>query len=423
MDGDPEVFYECSRRCLRTADQLAGCFEKLKAIVTASTGAAGTDGVGREWGGRHDAAADELLDFLHRSAIPALDRYAALLTVAGYNHALADHRATHSPESAAPVRPELPAERGLVPPAPITTGMGTGHGVVDNGVGFADMVGPLVTDADKEEVADLATAWRNAGETEFTDDLFAALSLVREVDADDARASADDLNDLIAVIGSCRRRFAELAAFTADHSREVVALRETRLPRLILANAAALGGVEVTPHSRALEVRFRAGIPSASLTAFTRLVLADLNDWKALRLPDVERFAAEDLGEPRRITDDINSRPIAEVPDPVGGSTTPDPAARTVRDRAGAEEVLGRDAVRIKKSSSIIYSKDGGAARAEYDFAIVSQGYDVRTYDNGARSVTLEDGSNVTLRPSSDGRVTVSIQPPTGSDRKYRYNP
>ncbi|UGT59406.1 hypothetical protein [Nocardia asteroides] len=321
MDGEPEVFYECSNRCLRTAQLLAGHFENLTAIVAASTRAAGSDRVGREWGGRHDAAADELFAFVYRSVIPALDHYAALLVVVGYNQAFADYQAVHPPKPAAPVRPELPAERGLTPPGSMNTGIGDGYGVIDNGVGFADLVGPLVSDADKEELETLCRAWRDTGDVVFTDDLFTASSLVREVDSDDARAAGDDIDDLVAVIRSCSRRVAQLAEFCAEHSKDVVAYREGRLPRLILANAAALGGVELFTHRTMLEVRFRPGISAAAATAFSNLAVDDVHAWGAERRIAIERFSAEDLGESGRITDDINSRPVAELAESDSGSS------------------------------------------------------------------------------------------------------
>ncbi|WP_067648448.1 hypothetical protein [Nocardia harenae] len=321
MDGEPDIYYECSRRCVRTADLLAGYLQTLTAEVAESTRAAGTDPVGSEWGRRHDALADELFAFLHGSVIPALDHYAALLVAVGYNQALADHQATHLPNSAAPARPEFPAERHLVPPRSITTRMRDGNGVIDNGFSFADTVGPEVSNAHKDELDQLAGAWRDVDAAALTADLFAAGSRVQGLNADDADAVGDDLDDLVAVIEGCCRRLAQLANFCAQHSKAIIALREERLPALILANAVALGGVDMFMHQTALEVRFRPGILSATVTALARLVVDDVRAWGAERRIAIERFAAEDLGEARRITDDINGRPVADLEDGNSGDS------------------------------------------------------------------------------------------------------
>lgn len=97
-------------------------------------------------------------------------------------------------------------------------------------------------------------------------------------------------------------------------------------------------------------------------------------------------------------------------------------AAEKVSGRAAAEGILDEGSTLEKNVKSAIKGKEGGAAAAEADFARVTEGLDVKTAPNGSKVAQLPDGSHVTLRKSSDGRITVSIQEKGANPTKYRYN-
>lgn len=99
------------------------------------------------------------------------------------------------------------------------------------------------------------------------------------------------------------------------------------------------------------------------------------------------------------------------------------PAAPKVASRADAEKIL-KDGARLEKSrKSEIWAKRGTDSDAQREFERIAEGYPVRQYDNGTKVVRLPDGSDVSLRGSSDGRTTISIQAPGQPPIKVRFDP
>jgi len=92
------------------------------------------------------------------------------------------------------------------------------------------------------------------------------------------------------------------------------------------------------------------------------------------------------------------------------------------QDQAGYREVLDDGALLEKHRDSEILRRPGDAQTAEQEFDTLTQGQNVRTYPNGTRAITLADGTEVTLRKFSDGRVTIELftRDPR-SQTKYRY--
>lgn len=112
------------------------------------------------------------------------------------------------------------------------------------------------------------------------------------------------------------------------------------------------------------------------------------------------------------LMDDGNGRP----PGPIN------PNPPRVKSREDAEKILDQGATLEKDKKSTIKSKPGGAAQAEADFEKVTEGYEVKTYPNGTKVAQLPDGSDISLRRSTDGRVTISIQQAGTKPTKYRYS-
>jgi hypothetical protein len=68
------------------------------------------------------------------------------------------------------------------------------------------------------------------------------------------------------------------------------------------------------------------------------------------------------------------------------------------------------------------FEMPGGLDAANADFNGLTNGLPVASYPNGIRSVTLPNGSTVSVRPSSgQGSPTIQINPPTGNPIKVRY--
>lgn len=105
---------------------------------------------------------------------------------------------------------------------------------------------------------------------------------------------------------------------------------------------------------------------------------------------------------------------------PRGGRPVP-------KTREDAEAILDDGATIVKqgkgKGHSKIAVRTGGKSQAEQDFAELTEGLDVKTYPNGTKVAQLPDGTHVSLRGSSDGRTTISLQKKGQPDIKYRYDP
>lgn len=113
---------------------------------------------------------------------------------------------------------------------------------------------------------------------------------------------------------------------------------------------------------------------------------------------------------------------------PPGKKPRPPRGGRPVpRSREDAEEILDDGAVIEKEGKGQSHSKiavrTGGSAQAESDFAELTEGLQVKSYPNGTKVATLPDGTSVSLRSSSDGRTTISLQQKGQPAAKYRYDP
>jgi hypothetical protein len=92
------------------------------------------------------------------------------------------------------------------------------------------------------------------------------------------------------------------------------------------------------------------------------------------------------------------------------------------QDRSGYRKVLDEGAILEKQRDSEIYRRPGDSRTAARDFDTLTQGQQVKEYPNGTKAVVLPDGTVVTLRKSSDGRITIELfQREPRSQIKYRY--
>ncbi len=92
---------------------------------------------------------------------------------------------------------------------------------------------------------------------------------------------------------------------------------------------------------------------------------------------------------------------------------------------------------RVSSGKTKQHVKTGDLDNANEDFDRLAGGRDVTTYPDGRRSVELEDGTTISVRPTSsegnpstaalptkeDGFPTIQINPPTGKSIKTRYIP
>jgi hypothetical protein len=157
---------------------------------------------------------------------------------------------------------------------------------------------------------------------------------------------------------------------------------------------------------------------AAATTAATRLAVKALF-WAAIKA--LKELGPKIIAKARTKIDDAIKRvrkekaPGPEPRKPRGGR----PAPKTRQD---AQDILDEGAVVEKTKKSIIKGRPGGPAAAERDFKELTEGLAVKTDPkNGSQYAQLPDGTFITLRSSSDGRRTISLQ--GKPDLKYRYDP
>jgi len=79
------------------------------------------------------------------------------------------------------------------------------------------------------------------------------------------------------------------------------------------------------------------------------------------------------------------------------------------------KDSLDEGATLEKNRKSEIARRPGNSATARQEFDQLTQGMPVRGYPNGTRAATLADGTEVTVRKSSDGRTTIELAAASGS--------
>jgi hypothetical protein len=156
---------------------------------------------------------------------------------------------------------------------------------------------------------------------------------------------------------------------------------------------------------------------AAATTAATRLAVKALF-WAAIKA--LKELGPKIIAKARAKIDDaikrVRKEKAPEPRKPRGGRPKP-------KGRQDAKDILDDGAVVEKTSKkSVISRRTGGPSAADRDFDELTDGLPVKTDPkNGSRYAQLPDGTYVTVRSSSDGRRTISIQ--GKPDLKYRYDP
>ncbi|WP_155981136.1 hypothetical protein [Nocardia sp. CNY236] len=195
--------------------------------MTEATDMAGSYSDAKKWGESYDSRAAEILRMVSKIA-KAAHGYALILQEIGYNHECADHVATMG-AGALPAPPTV-----LYPPvvmcrSPLPSAGGPGNGLVDEGIGLAEMIGIVVPDGNATTISNAADTWervaRAADVAGFPAALEAAAAAFESQTAPEVAFIDEDIRAVKAAAEAVIAAMADLAASCRDHR---IALDELR---------------------------------------------------------------------------------------------------------------------------------------------------------------------------------------------------
>ncbi|MEU4345337.1 hypothetical protein AB0H00_29485 [Nocardia sp. NPDC023852] len=227
LDVAVPVYYDTATKL---ADAAAGFWAAVDAEwpnMAKATDMAGSYSDAKKWGVSYDNRAAEILRMVSKVATAA-HGYALILQQIGYNHECAEHGATIG-AGALPVRPTAPLPPVIVCHIPLPSAGGPGNGLVDEGIGLAEMIGIIVPDGNATTISNAADTWdrvRSASAVAgFPAALEAAAVAFDRITALESAFIDEDLRALKGAAAAVVTAMADLAASCRDHR---VALDELR---------------------------------------------------------------------------------------------------------------------------------------------------------------------------------------------------
>ncbi|WP_141717432.1 hypothetical protein [Nocardia altamirensis] len=350
----------------------------------------------------------------------ALANYSEIVAELGYSHALADSNPNNDdPPSPAP---QFGASRLSSPPS----AGGPGQGLADKiGIGLIEALDIPVPDGDPDKLDLAITVWNTMATGDVIVNSIAILAALPgrfdAVKTDEAQYIAEDLRGLHTAAVDLQHACGELAQSCRDHRAAIGELRD-KLTEILKDMAIEAGmtlafGAVASVFSFGLAAGAAVAKGSHTVVKAARAISAFVGSWKIAKKIAEGVKASRDLKRLKANLQRIKDLTKKEKP------KEKLPTKPKVSSRADAEKILDEGATLEKDKKSIIKSKDGGSEQAQKDFERITEGQEVTTYPNGTKVARLPDGSDISLRSSSDGRVTISIQQKGTEASKYRYNP
>ncbi|MEQ4208194.1 hypothetical protein ABN028_23705 [Actinopolymorpha sp. B17G11] len=287
---------------------------------------------------------------------------------------------------------------------------------------FLTMVGFIWPQADEELLWECGDAWQKFAST--------LRELKPDGDAAGRKVTATNADEAIAAFSEHWRKYAAEEGYLnggADAADLVGTAFYTASIIVITLKIAVIAQLIYLAYTWAVAIAGAVETLGASLAAAAAQTVATRAAVKGLYLAAIK--ALKELGprivaKARAKLDDaikrVRKEREPEPRKPRGGRPTP-------KNRQDAEDILDDGATIEKESKGKGHSKiavrNGGRTQAESDFAEITEGLQVKSYPNGTKVAELPDGSDISLRSSSDGRTTISLQQKGQPDTKYRYDP
>ncbi|MEU6827364.1 hypothetical protein ABZ894_01810 [Nocardia beijingensis] len=227
IDVSVPTYYDTAQKLADAASQFWSAVDGEWPAMAQATNMAGSYSDGKKWGESYDTRATEILDLVSRLATAA-HGYAVILQQIGYNHECAEWVATVD-NNAIPVKPAEPIPPVIVCRIPLPLAGGPGNGLVDEGIGLAEMIGIIVPDGNATTMSNAADTWertaRTAAVAGFPAALDAAATALQTITAPESAYVDEDLRALKTAADTVITAMADLAQSCRDHRQALDELR------------------------------------------------------------------------------------------------------------------------------------------------------------------------------------------------------
>ncbi|MGV9540018.1 ADP-ribosyltransferase [Nocardia beijingensis] len=227
IDVSVPTYYDTAQKLADAASQFWAAVDGEWPAMAQATNMAGSYSDGKKWGQSYDTRATEILDLVSRLATAA-HGYAVILQQIGYNHECAEWVATVD-NNAIPVKPAEPIPPVIVCRIPLPSAGGPGNGLVDEGIGLAEMIGIIVPDGNATTMSNAADTWertaRAAAVAGFPAALDAAATALQTITAPESAYVDEDLRALKTAADTVITAMTDLAQSCRDHRHALDELR------------------------------------------------------------------------------------------------------------------------------------------------------------------------------------------------------
>jgi hypothetical protein len=227
IDVSVPTYYDTAQKLADAAGQFWSAIDAEWPAMAQATNMAGSYSDAKKWGESYDNAAADILALVGRLA-NAAHGYAVILQQIGYNHECAEWVATVN-TNAVPVKPTEPLPPVFLCRIPLPSAGGPGNGLVDSGIGLAEMIGIVVPDGNATTLSNAGDTWertaRAAAVAGFPAALESAAAALSAITAPESAYIDEDLRALKAAAETAVTAMTDLARSCRDHRQALDELR------------------------------------------------------------------------------------------------------------------------------------------------------------------------------------------------------
>jgi hypothetical protein len=227
LDVSVPTYYDTATKLADAAAQFWAAVDAEWPALEQATNMAGSYSDAKKWAESYDNRGAEILRMVSKVAIAA-HSYAVILQEIGYNHDVAEHAATMN-AGAPPERPKSPLFPVLGSRIPLPSAGGPGNGLVDEGIGLAEMIGIIVPDGNATTISNAGDTWDRirsaAAVAGFPAAVEAAATAFDHITAPECVFIDEDLRAVKGAAEAVIAAMADLAASCRDHRAALDELR------------------------------------------------------------------------------------------------------------------------------------------------------------------------------------------------------
>ncbi|WP_280238034.1 hypothetical protein [Nocardia abscessus] len=329
LDVSVPVYYDTAQKLADAASRFWMSIDDEWPNMAEATNMAGSYSDAKKWGESYDARAAAILSMVSKIATAAHD-YATILQTIGYNHEVAEYKATMGETAPPPAQPAPFLPPVVVCRIPLPSAGGPGNGLVDEGIGLAEMIGIIVPDGNATTISNAGDTWARTTAADAVAALPAALEAaavafdsltapeVAFIDEDlrTIKASAESviaaMNDLAQ---SCRDHRVALDELRANLKTQLEAIRDALLAELAINAAISIASSWIT-----FGVSAAVGVAGAAAICarYARPIRLMIEQWQTERRIAAGVKLDEDIARHVRDLENLPGGRLPVKPDPVG---------------------------------------------------------------------------------------------------------